>query len=344
MNSREALRKNSTFMAMKITGIIGILALVVSVASPALKAQQPSSTIPFQYNNGTFDTVHVFFGNDPKLSPPIQLFYSHLKLGLPLKTWGPGTGGFNATYLKLKPDLTFHFVDLDLGQSLTKDYVRNQWGFTYEYHLPWTIQSRKRSGPLEVVATVGGPKGAIFSGEAVRMPFTSQVVIARYAGLKRETVLMQNSQVYHAAIIGMSWSQYSTASTFQVSAAKTVRSAEIIRHKIALKMPLYRYGSGMPDAGSITSFLGATFESSYHSTSAIVNPFSSALRRIEQQGFMCIGMTMHPFLINNRPVFTIDFGGGGKIWSIGLHRFGRETVRLGEAYYRKKVQVLDSPF
>ena len=90
--------------------------------------------------------------------------------------------------------------------------------------------------------------------------------------------------------------------------------------------------------------MGATFEASNHQTMSIVNPYAPKLRRLEQQGFMCAGITMHPILVNNRPVFTIDFGGGAKLWSIGLHRFGRETVRLGEAYYKKKVQVFDSPF
>lgn len=327
---------------MKVLGICRILIVALSVASLALKAQQPSTTIPFQYNNGSFDTVHAFYGNDPKLCPPIQLIYTHMQLGLPQKTWGPGTGGFYVTALKLQSDMKFRFLDVDLGVTPIPGYFLYQLGATYESHSPLTIRTVKRYGPVEVVAQVGGANGAIFSGEAIRMPFSSQKVRANYWGMKRETLNMQSAYVYHAALLGMSWSTYSTVATFQVSAAKTNRSAEIIRYKTALIFPLFSYGPSLPT--TVSPFLGATFEASNHETISIVNPYALKLRRLEQQVFMCFGVTMHPILVNNRPVFTIDFGGGAKLWSIGLHRFGRETVRLGEAYYEKKVQVFDSPF
>ncbi|HBJ71515.1 MAG TPA: hypothetical protein DDY62_03965 [Cryomorphaceae bacterium] len=132
--------------------------------------------------------------------------------------------------------------------------------------------------------------------------------------------------------------------TFQSSDAKTNRSVDMVRYKTAVILPLFSYGPALQPTTSTSPFLGATFEASTHQTISIVNPYAPALRRLEQQGFMSIGLTMHPILVNNRPVFTIDFGGGAKLWSIGLHRFGRETVRLGEHYYQKKVQVFDRSF
>ena len=309
-----------------------------------MKGQQPSTTIPFQYNNGTFDTVHAFYGNDPKLCPPIQLIYTHMHLGLPSKTWGPGTGGFYVTALKLHSDMKFRFLDVDLGVSPVPGYLAYQLGLTYESHRPMTIRTVKRSGPVEVVAQAGGPNGAIFSGEAVRMPFSTQKVKALYWGVKRELVSIDDGQVYHAALMGMSWSSYSTVMTFQSSSAKTNRSVDMVRYKTAVILPLFTYGPPLWPTTSTSPFIGATFEASTHQTVSIVNPYAPALRRLEQQGFMNIGLTMHPILMNNRPVFTIDFGGGAKLWSIGLHRFGRETVRLGERFYQKKVQAFDSPF
>ena len=318
--------------------------LAFSLGSLVLKAQQPSATIPFQYNNGTFDTVHAFYGNDPKLCPPIQLIYTHMHLGLPSKTWGPGTGGFYVTALQLQPDMKFRFLDVDLGVSPVPGYLAYQLGLTYESHRPMTIRTVKRSGPVEVVAQPGGPNGAIFSGEAVRMPFSTQKVKALYWGVKRELVSIDDGQVYHAALMGMSWSSYSTVMTFQSSSAKTNRSVDMVRYKTAVILPLFTYGPPLWPTTSTSPFIGATFEASTHQTVSIVNPHAPALRRLEQQGFMNIGLTMHPILMNNRPVFTIDFGGGAKLWSIGLHRFGRETVRLGERFYQKKVQAFDSPF
>ena len=329
---------------MKIGRFHSILMLAFLLGSLVLKGQQPSLTIPFQYSNGTFDTVHAFYGNDPKLCPPIQLVYTHMQLGLPGKTWGPGTGGFYVTALRLQSDMKFRFLDVDLGVAPRPGYLAYQVGATYESHIPLTIRTVKRSGPVEVVAQVGGPNGAIFSGEAVRMPFSTQKVRAKYWGLKREMLSVDDGVVYHAALLGMSWSTYSTVATFQVSAAKTIRSAEIIRYKTAVILPMFSYGPSLQPTTSTRPFMGATFEASNHQTMSIVNPYAPKLRRLEQQGFMCAGITMHPILVNNRPVFTIDFGGGAKLWSIGLHRFGRETVRLGEAYYKKKVQVFDSPF
>ncbi|MEK9829595.1 MAG: hypothetical protein VW420_02045, partial [Schleiferiaceae bacterium] len=256
----------------------------------------------------------------------------------------PGTGGFYVTALKLQPDMKFRFLDVDVGAVPAPGYLAYQLGATYESHIPLTIRTVKRSGPVEVVAQVGGPNGAIFSGEAVRMPFSTQKVRAKYWGLKREMLSVDDGVVYHAALLGKSWSSYSTVATFQVSAAKTIRSAEIIRYKTAVILPFFAYGPPLQPTTSTRPFIGATFEASNHQTMSIVNPYAPKLRRLEQQGFMCAGITMHPILVNNRPVFTIDFGGGAKLWSIGLHRFGRETVRLGEAYSNKKVQFFDSPF
>lgn len=329
---------------MKIGRFHSILIGAFLLGSLVLKGQQPSLTIPFQYANGTFDTVHAFYGNDPKLCPPIQLIYTHMHLGLPSKTWGPGTGGFYVTALKLHSDMKFRFLDVDLGAVPGPGYFAYQLGLTYESHRPNTVRTVKRSGPLEVVAHAGGPQGAIFSGEAVRMPFTTQKVNAKYWGLKREMLSVDYGVVYHAALLGKSWSSYSTVMTFQSSDAKTIRSVDMVRYKTAVILPFFSYGPALQPTTSTSPFIGATFEASTHQTVSIVNPYAPALRRLEQQGFMNIGLTMHPILVNNRPVFTIDFGGGAKLWSIGLHQFGRETVRLGERYYQKKVQTFDRPF
>ena len=139
--------------------------LAFSLGSLVLKAQQPSATIPFQYNNGTFDTVHAFYGNDPKLCPPIQLIYTHMHLGLPSKTWGPGTGGFYVTALKLHSDMKFRFLDVDLGVAPVPGYLAYQLGLTYESHRPSTIRTVKRSGPSRWWRTSEVPKGLFFPGK-----------------------------------------------------------------------------------------------------------------------------------------------------------------------------------
>jgi hypothetical protein len=331
-------------MVMKVKEIFGILGLTFITSSLGLWAQQPTITIPFQYNNGTFDTVHGFYGNDPRLGSPIQLFYTHALLGLPQKEGAPGLAGLYFTSLKLKPDMKFHFFDLDLGFALIPGYVLYQLGGTYESHFPMNIRSIKRYGPVEVVAQAGGPNGAVFSGEAVRMPFTTQKVRAMYWGLKRESLSLAKGLVYHSALLGMSWSRYSTTSTFQVAAAKTNRSADFVRFKTALNLPIFSYGPSVPSTTKVSPFIGANVEFSNHITVDVLNPYYPALRRLEQQVFMSFGVTMHPFLINNRPVFTFDLGGGAKLWSIGLHRFGRESVKLGDSLYRKKVRSFNNSF
>jgi hypothetical protein len=321
-----------------------VVAIALSLNTARLSAQQPSKTIPVRYKDATFDTVHCYYQNDMSANPRIGMSLVNGLLGYPTFNQEASILGINFTHVCVSPDLSSMVINADFGSPYFTNDVLHQLGFTYESHQPRKVSSFIKYGPLELSSQVGGPNGAVFSGQIIQILMTMKRVRSRYWGLKRDMILMAGNPVYHSVLLGLSQSRIGTTSTFQVRTHGFVRSFELLKYKLGVLLPVYYYSASPEDARQLLPIPGGTFEVSLLSSTILHKPFNTALRNIESKFLVSAGATLHPVLIDSKPVLTIDFGIGCRLWNISRDKFGRDSKAMGRILHRLKSRSIEQLF
>jgi hypothetical protein len=123
-----------------------------------------------------------------------------------------------------------------------------------------------------------------------------------------------------------------------------VRSFELLKYKLGVLLPVYYYSASPEDARQLLPIPGGTFEVSLLSSTILHKPFYTALRNIESKFLVSAGATLHPVLIDSKPVLTIDFGIGCRLWNISRDKFGRDSKTMGRTLHRLQSRSIEQLF